>query len=88
MSHAGPVDIILRERSVLPDPQIRIPTLVLQGARDPLMNPLQAEELVGQLNKKGIEASAVLYPEAGHRIPAEAREKEIDPFLKRVFQSK
>jgi dipeptidyl aminopeptidase/acylaminoacyl peptidase len=75
----------MRERSVLPVPLIQSPTLIFQGARDPITIPLQAEELVKRLKEKGVEARAVIYPEAGHRIPVEAREKEIEPFLKRVL---
>lgn len=85
ISDAGPLEITVRERSVLPNPLIQSPTLALAGARDPLARPLQAEDLVRKLNAKGIYAKAVIYPEAGHRVPAEARQREIEPFLRRVF---
>ena len=87
MADAGPLDVTVRERSVLPVPQIQVPVLVLQGARDPLTLPLQAEELVRRLQSRGVDARAVIYPEAGHRIPAEARQREIEPFLKRVLNN-
>jgi dipeptidyl aminopeptidase/acylaminoacyl peptidase len=85
MSDAGPLEVTVRERSVLPVPLIQSPTLVLDGARDPLTIPLQAEQLVRRLKGKGIEAKAVVYPEAGHRIPAEARARDIEPFLRHAF---
>jgi pimeloyl-ACP methyl ester carboxylesterase len=87
MADAGPMEVTVRERSVLPVPLIQVPTLVLQGARDPLTVPLQAEELVRLLQKKSVDARAVIYPESGHRIPAEARQREIEPFLKRVLNN-
>lgn len=86
MSDAGPLEVTVRERSVLPVPLVQSPVLALEGARDPLTIPVQAEDIVRKLNAKGIEARAVIYPEAGHRIPAEARQREIDPFLKKVFE--
>lgn len=85
MSDAGPLEVTVRERSVLPSPLIQSPVLAIAGARDPLTIPLQTEDLVRKLHAKGIVAKAVIYPEAGHRVPAEARQREIEPFLKRIF---
>mgnify|MGYP003353289758 CR=1 FL=1 len=85
MSDAGPLELVFSERSVLPYAGIRCPVLVLQGAKDPLSISFQAEELVKKLNARNVQAKAIIYPEAGHRIPAEAREREIEPFLARVL---
>jgi dipeptidyl aminopeptidase/acylaminoacyl peptidase len=85
MSDAGPLEVTMRERSVLPVPIIESPVLALAGAKDPIAIPLQTEELVRQLRARGVPARAVIYPEAGHRIAAEAREREIEPFLKQVL---
>jgi dipeptidyl aminopeptidase/acylaminoacyl peptidase len=85
ISDAGPLEITVRERSVLPMPLIESPVLALAGARDPIAQPIQTEDLVRKLQKHGVTAKAIIYPEAGHRVPAEARQREIEPFLKRVF---
>src|SRR5262249_53204257 len=85
ISDSGPLDVTIRERSVLPSPLIESPVLALSGAQDPLSISVQAEDLVKKLNAKGMEAKAMIYPATGHRIPAEARQREIEPFLKKVF---
>ncbi len=81
MSDAGPTDLLFRERSVLPDPQIRAPTLIFQGGRDLVTSAPQAELLADKLKRKGVDARAVVYPDSTHHIPVSARDKEIDPFL-------
>ncbi len=85
MSAAGPTDLLFRERSVLPDPQIRAPTLIFQGGRDLVTSAAQAELLADLLQRKGVEARAIVYPEATHHIPVSAREGEIEPFLGKVL---
>lgn len=84
-SASGPTELVLRERSVLPEPEIRAPTLIFQGGKDLLTSAAQAELLADKLQKKGVDARAVVYPESAHNIPVIAREKEIDPFLSKVL---
>lgn len=85
MSSAGPTALAIRERSVLPDPEIRAPTLIFQGGRDLVTSAPQAELLADKLRRKGVDARAIVYPEEAHHIPVKVREQEIDPFLSRVL---
>lgn len=85
VSAAGLNAQVVRERSVLPDPQIRAPTLIFQGGRDWITSASQAVNLADRLKAKGVEARAVVYPEDAHNIPVGARESEIDPFLSHVL---
>jgi len=85
MSDAGPTELLFSERSVLPDPQIRAPTLIFQGGKDLVTSAAQAELLADKLQRKGVEARAIVYPDSMHNIPVVAREKEIDPFLGKVL---
>lgn len=88
ISAAGPTELAVRERSVLPDPQIRAPTLIFQGGRDLVTSAPQAELLAEKLRSRGVDARAIVYPEEAHNIPVAAREKEIDPFLSKVLLDK
>jgi dipeptidyl aminopeptidase/acylaminoacyl peptidase len=85
MSDAGPTELLFRERSVLPDPQIRAPTLIFQGGKDQITSATQAELLADKLQRKGVEAKAIVYPDSMHNIPVAAREREIDPFLSKLL---
>ena len=60
---------------------IRTPALILNGERDDLTDPDQARRLVEGIRKNGVFARAVIYPELGHAIPYEMREREIEPFF-------
>ncbi len=82
---AGLSALGFRERSVLDDPQIRAPLLAFNGGKDPFTNPVQTEELVRKLKLKGVDARAVIYPQTGHHVPVDARDLEIEPFLRHVL---
>lgn len=88
MSAAGLTELAIRERSVLPDPEIRAPTLIFQGGKDLVTSAPQAELLADKLRRNGVDARAIVYPEEAHHIPVVAREREIDPFLSRVLIEK
>lgn len=76
----------LRTRSVLYAAQnIKASTLILNGAKDDRTDPAQARRLAEEITSHGGEARAIIYPDYGHQIPVEVRDKEIDPFIDRVL---
>jgi dipeptidyl aminopeptidase/acylaminoacyl peptidase len=77
----------LRTRSVLYAAQkIKASTLILNGAKDDRTDPAQARRLAETITSHGVEARAIVYPDYGHQIPVEVRDKEIDPFIDRVLR--
>jgi dipeptidyl aminopeptidase/acylaminoacyl peptidase len=74
--------VSLRARSALSVvDRIRTPALILNGEMDDRTDPEQARTLAALLQRNGVAARAVIYPEFGHAIPYETREREIRPFL-------
>jgi dipeptidyl aminopeptidase/acylaminoacyl peptidase len=72
----------LEARSVLYFAEkIKAPTLILNGAKDDRTDPEQARRLAAEITSHGGKARAIVYPDYGHQIPVEVRDKEIDPFL-------
>lgn len=72
----------LRARSALSVvDRIRTPALILNGELDDRTDPEQARTLAALLQRNGVDARAVIYPEFGHAILYETREREIRPFL-------
>jgi dipeptidyl aminopeptidase/acylaminoacyl peptidase len=59
--------------------------LILSGAKDDRADPEQARRLATELNRRGKQAKVVVYPQYGHQIPVEVRNKEIDPFIDQVL---
>ncbi len=77
----------MRDRSVLYFAQnIKAAALILNGAKDDRTDPAQAQRLAGEINSHGGKARAIIYPNFGHHIPIEVRDKEIDPFIDRVLK--
>ena len=60
---------------------IRTPALILNGEKDDRTDPDQARMLAEGIRRNGVFARAVIYPEFGHAIPYEVREREIEPFF-------
>jgi dipeptidyl aminopeptidase/acylaminoacyl peptidase len=60
---------------------ITAPILILHGAQDERVPVRQAEALAEILRAKGLAVTVKMFPHAKHRIPLEAQEREIDPFL-------
>jgi dipeptidyl aminopeptidase/acylaminoacyl peptidase len=60
---------------------IKAATLILNGAQDDRTDPAQARELADRITRGGGKARAIIYPGFGHKIPLEARNKDIDPFI-------
>jgi dipeptidyl aminopeptidase/acylaminoacyl peptidase len=76
----------LKARSLLYSAQdIKAEILILNGARDDRTDPGQAQRLAEIINARGGHARAIVYPEYGHQIPIEVRDKDIDPFIERVL---
>jgi len=72
----------LRERSVLATAsRIRTPALIVNGAKDDRTDPEQARALAQAIQANGVFARALIYPDYGHAIPYDVREREVRPFL-------
>lgn len=76
----------LRSRSLLYSAQdIKAQTLILNGGKDDRTDPDQARRLAEAINAHGGHARAIIYPEYGHQIPVEVRNKDVDPFIEQVL---
>ena len=72
----------LRDRSVLSSAdRIRTPALIVNGAKDDRTDPEQARALARAIQANGVFARALIYPDYGHAIPYDVREREVRPFL-------
>jgi dipeptidyl aminopeptidase/acylaminoacyl peptidase len=70
------------ERSVLYfADKIRTPTLIMNGEKDDRTDPEQAKLLSQKIQNNGIYSKVIIYPEYGHQIPFEIRNKEVIPFF-------
>jgi dipeptidyl aminopeptidase/acylaminoacyl peptidase len=73
-------------RSVLPVAnKIKAAALILNGAKDDLTDAGQTRRLADLITDHGGKARAIIYPDLGHKIPVEVRDKDIDPFIDRVL---
>ncbi|MGI9074644.1 MAG: alpha/beta hydrolase family protein [Bryobacteraceae bacterium] len=82
VDETGGADDALRVRSVLNSAQnIKVPSLILNGAKDDRTDPAQARRLAEVIASHGGKARMIIYPNYGHHIPVEVRDKEIDPFI-------
>jgi dipeptidyl aminopeptidase/acylaminoacyl peptidase len=76
----------MRERSVLFFAQdIKAAALILNGARDDRTDPAQGQRLANEINAHGGKARTIIYPNFGHHIPNEVRQKEVDAFVDNVL---
>jgi dipeptidyl aminopeptidase/acylaminoacyl peptidase len=66
--------------------RIKAATLVLSGAKDDRTSPDQARRLADEIVRSGRKARAIIYPDFGHRIPVEARNQDVDPFIDSVLR--
>jgi dipeptidyl aminopeptidase/acylaminoacyl peptidase len=65
---------------------ITAPILILHGAQDERVPVRQAEAFAETLHAKGIAVTVKIFPQAQHRIPIEAQDREIDPFLEAILR--
>jgi dipeptidyl aminopeptidase/acylaminoacyl peptidase len=78
----------LRLRSILNFAgDIKASALIMNGARDDRTDPSQARRLADGIVAHGGKARAIIYPNFGHQIPVDVRDKEIDPFIDRLLLS-
>ncbi|MCA9178790.1 MAG: alpha/beta fold hydrolase [Planctomycetales bacterium] len=83
----GTVDA-LKSRSVARHAtSIRAKLLILSGEGDDRTDPDQARRLADAVNSHGGSARAIIYPDAGHKIPVKLRNKDIDPFIDAILDS-
>jgi len=86
MAETGGTADALNARSVISyASEIKAATLILNGAKDELTDPEQAQSLSDRITRAGGKARAIIYPEFGHQIPVEERNKDIDPFMDGVL---
>jgi len=65
---------------------IKSPVLLLHGARDETIPVEQAEAFAEKLKANGIVFKMKIFPNAGHRIPNDELNREIDPFLEEFLR--
>jgi len=76
----------LKERSLLYYAQnVKAAALILNGAKDDRTDPDQARRLAEMINANGGHARAIIYPDYGHQIPIEVRNKDVDPFIEQIL---
>ena len=66
--------------------KIKVPVLLLHGARDELIPVRQTETFAEQLKAHGVAVKLKIFPNATHRIPIDEQYQEIYPFLKRSLR--
>src|SRR5262249_15496574 len=83
----GGGDDALRVRSVLNHARnIKASTLILNGEKDDRTDPGQARHLAEEITRHGGNDRAIIYPDQGHQIPIEIRDKDIVPFIDRILK--
>jgi len=85
MAETGGADAALRARSVLHFANGIKAALILNGAKDDRTDAGQARRLAEDILRSGGNARAIIYPDYGHKIPVEVRNKDIDPFIDHVL---
>jgi dipeptidyl aminopeptidase/acylaminoacyl peptidase len=65
--------------------RIKASTLILNGAKDERTDAAQARRLAEDIVRSGGDAHAIIYPDVGHQIPVEVRNRDIDPFIDQVL---
>jgi dipeptidyl aminopeptidase/acylaminoacyl peptidase len=82
----GGGDDALRARSVLYSAKnTKAAALILNGEKDDLTDPSQARQLAEEITRHGGNARAIIYPDYGHQIPVDVRNREIDPFIEGIL---
>lgn len=88
MAETGGTVDALNARSILHFARnIKASVLILNGAKDDRTDPNQARILADCITKNGGKARAIIYPDFGHKIPVDIRNKEIDPFIDGILGS-
>jgi dipeptidyl aminopeptidase/acylaminoacyl peptidase len=79
---ASPADVAARS-ALAHVAEIKVPTLILSGGKDPIAPPEQASAFAQALFATGVEVELHTFPNAGHQIPALERAPIIIAFLHR-----
>ena len=58
----------------------------MNGEKDDRTDPTQARRLAEVITSHGGNARAIIYPDYGHQIPVEVRDREVDPFIEGVLR--
>ena len=78
----------LKTRSVMDVAgNIKASTLILNGANDARTTPEHARRLAEEIIRGGGKARAIIYPDLGHQIPVDVRNRDVDPFIDSVLGS-
>jgi dipeptidyl aminopeptidase/acylaminoacyl peptidase len=86
VTETGGTQDALRSRSLINFAnQIKAPVLILNGAKDDRTDPMQALRLAEAINSHGGQARTIIYPQYGHNIPVEVRNKDVGPFIEKVL---
>jgi dipeptidyl aminopeptidase/acylaminoacyl peptidase len=64
---------------------IKASTLILNGGKDARTEPGHARRLEEEIIRGGGKARAISYPDLGHQIPVDVRNRDVDPFIDRVL---
>lgn len=65
--------------------RIKAKALLLNGAKDDRTAPSQARRLAEEISRNGGDANAIISPDHGHQIPADIRDKDVDPLIVKVL---
>jgi len=86
MDETGGTAEALKTRSVMDvASDIKASTLILNGAKDARTTPEHARRLVAEIMRGGGKARAISYPDLGHQIPVDVRNREVDPFIDSIL---
>lgn len=67
---------------------IKASSLILNGAKDDRTDPRQARTFAKEVLRSGGIAKVIIYPDYGHYIPVEVRNKDIDPFIDNLLRGR
>jgi dipeptidyl aminopeptidase/acylaminoacyl peptidase len=67
--------------------QIQVPLLIAQGANDPRVTVIEAEQIVGALKEKGIAHEYMLFPDEGHGLAKPENRMQFYAAVERFLQN-
>lgn len=81
----GAADALIARSLLRRAADIKAAVLILNGAKDDRTDPEQARALAELITRGGGTARAIIYPDAGHQIPIDVRNKDVDLFIDDVL---
>lgn len=82
---SGDADALRSRTALYVAGKIKAKTLILNGALDERTDPSQAVSLAQRINAAGGNATAQIFPNAGHQIPLVDRDERIHAFIEAVL---